>query len=311
MAIRIVEAPDSGDVHYGASGGGQTLRYTAHTTAGENKADIFLYALAGTVPFLNGFIRNDLKVDSKDGAPNVFTVTVEYGTTGVGGSDQPLGGVGSDGSPPTNATAPAAPNTPLTSGWSFSIQAPTLHITQSKETVDRAKRGGGVPRNFRGAIGVSMNGPDMEVEGCDVPPPASFTFKRTVPRANVTQEYLDTLSQIAGKPNDADFYFWKAGEVLLQSADGTYTQGEGWSITFQFGIEKNNDNVIICGPSAPGAADGLPAIPGPGVLTKRGWDYMWVLYGKTDVSGQMVKQPEAVYIERVFDYADYSRLEIG
>ena len=303
MAIRIVEAPDSGDVHYGASGGGQTLRYTAYTTAGETKAAIFLYALAGTLPFLNGFIRNDLKVESKNGAANLYTVTVEYGTTGVGGSDQPLGGPGSDGSPPTNATAPAATNAPLTSGWSFSIQAPTLHITQSKETLIKLERGGGVAQNFFGAIGVSSNGPDMEIEGCDLPPPAAFTFKRTVPRATVTQAYLDTLSSIAGRPNDADFYFWKAGEVLLQSADGTYTQGEGWSINFQFGIEKNRDNIVIC--------DGLPAIPAPGVLTKRGWDYMWILYAKTDVGGRMVKRPLSVYVERVFDYADYSLLEIG
>ncbi len=302
MAIYVNESPDSRDFNFGSNGGGEVLKYNVRTTAGETEAQIYLAALTGSFPFFNGFIRQDIKVTT-NGAPHLWKVEISYGTTGVGGGDQPLGGAGSDGSPPTNASAPAATNTPLTSGWSFSIQAPTLHITQSKETLIKLERGGGVAQDFFGAIGVSSNGSDLEVEGCDLPPPAAFTFKRTVARATVTQEYLDTLSAIAGKPNDDDFYFWKAGEVLLQSADGTYTQGEGWSITFQFGIEKNRDNIVIC--------PGLPAIPAPGVLTKRGWDYMWVLYEKTDVGGRMVKRPLSVYVERVFDYADYSLLEIG
>ncbi|MBP3955501.1 hypothetical protein J8F10_09425 [Gemmata sp. G18] len=310
MAIRVVESPDSGDLHYGAQGGGQVLKYTVVTTAGETKAAVFLAALAGTLPYLNGFVRNDLKIESKNGAANVYAVEVNYGTTGVGGGDQPLGGVGNDGGPPMTPSGPGSPTTPLTSGWTFRIQAPTLHLTTSLGTVDKAKRGGGAAPDFKRRIGVDRDG---KTQGCDVPPAAAFTFSRTIARATVTQGYLNTLSAIAGKPNNAPFYGWEEGEVLLMSAYGTYTQNDGWSITFEFGVQKNDNNVIVCGPSAPGATDGLPAIPGPGVFTKKGWEYLWVKEEEIPdpVTGAIVTVPGYAYIEKVLEPADFSLLEIG
>lgn len=299
--IRMQESPDSRDLHYGASGGGQTLRLTAITTAGETESQIWIYALQQSDPYFNGFIRQDIKVRRGSG-PNHFTIEIEYGPSGVGGGDQPLGGVGNDGGPPDQPTGPESQATPLTSGWSFSIQAPTLHIEQSLVTLVRLGRDGDVDKapDYKGRIGVDRDGTTL---GCDVPPPARFTFSRTVAKAVVTQAYLDVLSDLAGKVNDSAFYFWQAGEVLFQSAEGQFSREEGWSITYKFAVEKNNPNVIIC--------DGLP--PLFATISKPGWAFLWVREEEiTDPATQKrVTQPAAAYVEMVIEERDFSLLEIG
>lgn len=291
--IRLPEDPESRDLHYGSQGGGQTLRFTAITTAGESEVLVYLHALVNTPPYFNGFIRQDIKVTRK-GAPHLFGVLVEYGTTGVGGGDQPLGGPGGDGGPPATPTAPAADNTPLASGYAFSIRAPRLHLTQSRATVASYKRGGGPAPDFKRAIGVDKDG---KPEGCDVPPDPRFTFKRTVARATVTPGYLETLEALAGRPNDAPFYGRAAGEVLYLAADGQYTQGDGWSITHEFGVEANETGIAICA--------GLDGI------AKKGWEYLWVLYEEVRDGNKVLTVPAAAYVEEVLRPAPFHLIEIG
>lgn len=299
--IKVVEDPESRGMSVGAQNSSQDYILNVVTTAGESEAELYLFAIQATQPYLSsGLIRNDIKLTPR-GAPNLWRVTIGYGTTGVGGGDQPLGGTGNDGGPPQQPQGPQSPQESLKGGWSFSIQAPTLHITQSLGTVGAYKRGGGAPKNFGGRIGVDQEGATI---GCDIPPPARFTFKRTTARAVVTQAYLDVLSELAGRPNNAPFYFWQEGEVLFQSAEGQYTAGEGWSINWTFAVEKNDPNVIIC--------DGLPHPPA--TILKYGWDYMWVLEETIEdpaQGGRVVQYPGAVYLERVLKFADFSLLEIG
>lgn len=294
MAIRLREKPDSRELHFGASGGGETWRYTAITTGGESRLQVWLYVLSQTQPILSdsGFIRQDIRVQA--GAGPLFDVEVEYGTTGVGGGDQPLGGVGNDGGAPTNPTAPGSSSAPLTSGYSFSIKAPRIHFTQSRVTVSATKRGGGVARDFKGAVGV---GADGKVEGVDFPPDPRITFSRTWARGSVTQGYLATLAALAGRPNDAEFYGWDAGSVILMQADGQFTRGEGWSITASFGVEENEVNIAIC--------DGLV------VPAKKGWEYLWILYEEIQDGNNVVTVPAAAYVEELLRPTDFALMEIG
>lgn len=299
MAIRVTESPDSGGINYDANGGGTTLRYTVVTTAAETEAQIYTAALYGSFPYLNGFIRRRINVTPK-GGPNVWTVEIEYGTTGVGGGDQPLGGQASDGSPPPNAEAPASTTTPLTSGWSFSIRAPKLHLTQSRATVLAVKRGGGVAEDFKGRVGVDR---DRKTVGVDWPPEPAFTFKRTVAAPVVTLGYLETLALIAGRPNNAPFYGFDAGSVILLEADGQFTQGEGWSITFGFGVELGDNAIEIC--------DGLPTAPD--VIAKKGFEYLWILEEEVrdPATGKNVVVPSAAYVEELLRPVDFGLLLIG
>jgi hypothetical protein len=303
VAIRMQESPDSRDLHYGAQGGGQTFRLTAITTAGETEAQVWIYALQQSEPYFNGFIRQDIKVRRGSG-PNYFTVEIEYGPSGVGGGDQPLGGAGNDGGPPTEPTGPGSDTAALKSGWSFSLRVPRLHITQSNLTMLRVARTGffnGVAPNYRGAIGVSDDG--KEVEGCDWPPEPAFTIGRTTARPVVTMGYIEAIRSVLGRPNVAPFYQRAAGEVMLLQADGQYSRDEGWSINWTFGVEANNPNVLIC--------DGLPPLFAS--IAKKGFEYLWILYvlDEDAPAGQMVKVPGAAYVEQIVEPADYSLLEIG
>lgn len=298
MAIRLRESPDSRELHYGAQGGGQTLKFTVIATAGETEAQVYSYALANTPPYFNGFIKQDVKVVPQ--ATPLFTVEVEYGTTGVGGGDQPLGGVAGDGSPPPSPTAPAGDSAPLPNGWSFSITAPRVHITQSLARIAGYLRGGAAAApDFAGKIGYDPK--TKKVDGCDVPPEPAFKFSRTWARANVTLGYFKTLAALAGRTNNAAFYGFEAGEVLLLSANGQGTEGEKWSITAEFGVAFNEVIPID------GICDGLPAV----AAAVPGWSYKWILDTEVIDEGVAVIQPRALYIEKVCKDGDFAGLEIG
>ncbi len=293
MSIFVNESPDSRDLNNGADSGGETLRYNVRTTAGETEAQIYLAALQGSFPFFNGFIRN--KIDIKpNGAPHLWKVEIEYGTTGVGGGNQPLGGVGNDGSPPPNPSGPGNDTTPLTAGFSFSFTPRKSHITHSLQTVSITTRLGALEEDFKGAINV---GKDGRPEGVDIPPDPSFLFKRTVPRANVTAAYLRTIKNMCGKVNTAAFYEQAAGEVLYMGCDGNYTKGEGWTLTHSFGGAENEVHISV-GPDID-------------VPSKKGFEYMWVRYEEVNVSGLVVTRPRAAYVERVLEEGNFALLEIG
>ncbi len=299
MSIFVNESPDSREVNLGSNGGGQVLRYNVRTTAGETEAQIYLAALTGSFPYFNGFIRQDIKI-TPNGAPHLWKVEISYGTTGVGGGDQPLGGAGSDGGPPTTPSGPANASTPLASGYSFTIRPTRLHILKSNQTIAKFKAGGGTATDRQNVIG-NVQGDRGEPEGVDWPPEASSTFKRTVARANVTFEYLSTLYDLVGRYNDAPFYSWAAGEVLFLAADGTYTQGDGWSLTFEFGVNKNEDSITI--------SPNLPQTPE--IISKKGWQYLWVSYVEQLVGTKRVPVPDECYVEKIFPAVDFALLEIG
>src|SRR5688572_6342603 len=116
MAIRLREHPDSRELTFGSQGGGQPFHLTAITTNGESETEVWLYVLSQSTPYYNGFIRQSLVVKPLGGP--LFDVVIQYGTAGVGGGDQPVGGVAGDGSPPIEPTPPAGASDPLLSGYS-------------------------------------------------------------------------------------------------------------------------------------------------------------------------------------------------
>ncbi len=291
MAIRLREHPDSRELNFGSQGGGQTFHVTAVTTAGESETTVWLYVMSQSTPYYNGFVRQSIVV--KPIAGPLFDVVIAYGTAGVGGGDQPVGGIAGDGSPPIEPTAPSG-STPVISGYSFSITAPRIHFTQSLDTISKTKRGGGDADDHKGAIGIDL---DKKPQGVDWPPEAAFTFTRTWGLATVTTSYFNTLAQIAGRTNNATFYGFAAGEVLFQSATGNYTQGEGWSMSASFGVSKNVVNLAIC--------DGLT------VPAKGGWEYVWVEYESIDDGGKKVTVPRAAYVEKIINPAAFGLIGIG
>jgi hypothetical protein len=185
------------------------------------------------------------------------------------------------------------PKKPGESSFSFDTGGGTQHLTQSKETIDRIALPGEDPPDFKGAIGVSND----SVEGTDITIPVyNFTETHYIPIARITQAYKKKLFELTGTVNDADFKGFEAGEVLFMGASGSQRGKDDWEITYRFAVSPNANNLVV------GDMNGI---------AKKGWEYLWVRYADAEDENVLVKQPVAVYIERVYDEGDFSELGIG
>jgi hypothetical protein len=177
--------------------------------------------------------------------------------------------------------------------FEFTTGGGTQRITQSIETV--GKYPAGAP-DFGGAIGVTDSG----VEGVDIHVP-SLTFSETYLFAEVAPSYRLLLVRMSARINAAPFRGLAAGDVLFLGADVRYDAKLGekpWSVTYRFAAQEGRTNFTVGDIT---------------VAAKAGWDYMWVRYADEEDAGAgaLVKVPSAVYIERVYEPADFSLLGIG
>lgn len=313
---RLRETWDSRRVRVSATGGGTTWKGVLWGTFDE--AEAYETARVNTPLTLQGFVREDIDVQPLGGGH--WSVSVEYGTRGLGGSGDipvgadpgsggpdPGGGGGGGGYNPSQPTGDEA----LTGGFSFSIEPPSYRITQALSTYSRTKRGATTnddpnpARSFKGAINVQ---PDGRVEGAELPPRPESTWQRTVFRPAMSLDYYRTLVSIAGRVNASDWYGFKSGEVYYYGCEAQYTK-DGWTITHKFGFSPNvTEPIEIC--------DGLtveaPDQPAGNDVVKEGFMYLWVAYEEiADDNGLTVTVPEAAYVERVLPYADFTAIGIG
>lgn len=290
MPLQLFEAEDSrNDLHYGASGGGVTLRWIV---TGETDEALVFAAVLGIAPTAYlGFIRRDFVLE-KLGGPN-WKVNVPYGTTGLGGGDAPTGVT------PEQPTEPgggggAAQTTPLGAGYSFDTTGGTAHLTQSFQTrysILRDDLPGDAP-DYKRAIQVGEDG----VAGVDVPA-RSLKWSRTVAREVVTLGYIDTISDMVGKVNAEEFYGFPAHSVTYLGATGQFTEGEKWSVTHNFEVFKQLVDEEIC--------EGLEV---PEVF---GSDFLWVKYDEEAGDDEIAPRPIAAYVEIIKKEADFGDLEIS
>ena len=85
---------------------------------------------------------------------------------------------------------------------------------------------------------------------------------------------------------------------MFLGASGAKRGFEDWEITFRFAASPN-----VAGLQ-------LGNIPG---INKEGWHYLWVRFTDEveNVAKVLIKKPVAAYVERVYDYGDFSGLGIG
>lgn len=179
-------------------------------------------------------------------------------------------------------TVPYAKNQSENGSLSFSFDGTggSIHITTSKETVASY---GGTPPDYKQMIGV--NGED--VAGADIVIPAmKFIVSFRHPLGVVTIPFAKALGRLTGKFNSDTFLTCAPGEILFlgpTGSDGTNAEAE---VTYTFVYEENLQNQVV------GAITGI---------TKRGHDIAWIKWKDAVDGGKPVKQPEHVYIERVYD----------
>ena len=176
------------------------------------------------------------------------------------------------------------------SSFSFDTGGGTTHITQSLQTIGKHAPVGKVAPDFKGAIGVTHD----SVEGADVTIPIySFTETHYIPVASVTGAYKTILFALTGRTNDDAFKGFAAGEVLFLGASGSQRGEEDWEITFRFAASPNVTGLTI--------GDIVN-------IDKKGWEYLWVRYADAEDEQVLVKQPIAVYVEKVYDEGDFAGL---
>lgn len=192
---------------------------------------------------------------------------------------------------------------PLKRARSFDTTGATQHITQSHaigsgNSLAFESRYPSTAPNMSGAIGVDDNG----VNGVDiVVPQLQWQESYDVPNAYVTNTYMRGLAVLTGTVNAASFRGFNAGEVLFVGCSGSQEwddqKGRGpWSLTFRFVASPNVTNQTIGSISN---------------IAKKGHDYLWVRYETAQSNNTLIKQPKAVYVNKVYNDGDFSALGIG
>ena len=199
---------------------------------------------------------------------------------------------------------------PLKRSRSFDTTGGTQHITQAAQGDIVGVSGNAVTtaspeRRFppsapmmNGAIGVDSNG----VNGVDiVSPQLQWQEQYDVPNAYITSAYIRGLAGITGTVNNASFRGFASGEVLFLGCSGNQEwddqKGRGpWSLTYRFVASQNVTNKTI------GSISGID---------KKGHEYLWVRYEDAVSSSSLIKQPKAVYVDKVYMDGDFSGLGIG
>jgi hypothetical protein len=183
------------------------------------------------------------------------------------------------------------------SSYSFDTTGGTRKMTQSLETISRNSSLVGGPPDFEGAIGVTAD----SVEGVDITVPQfSFTETHYVPAAIAsTATYQATLFLLTGRINNAPFKGFARGECLFLGASGSKRGTEDWEISFKFAAQPNEFNLQY--------GDNVT------VAEKLGWHYIWVRYEDSDDANakRRIKVPTAAYVERVYNFGDFSLLGLG
>lgn len=192
----------------------------------------------------------------------------------------------------------------VSSSISFDTTSGTGHITQAnKKNVagltantgqDRYAKPGKNAPNTEGAIDIEGD----QVRGVDVTIPA-FNFSETwkFSSEKVVTKYLTDLYRITGKINNAPWRIFNKGEVLFLGARGQLDRGATTcQITFSFAVNPNDDDLTV------GEITGIK---------KGGWDYMTVTYEDVVAGETIIKRPRFVYVNSVYEGADFSKLNIG
>ena len=172
--------------------------------------------------------------------------------------------------------------------FSFTTSGGTQKLKQSLQTKGR------YPEEAPDMYGAIEYDGD-EVAGVDVIRPSSdFSESRVV--AKVTTAYRKKLAALTGKVNSKTFKGYAPGEVLFLGANASGKKGQPVEITYGFSASPNLVDFKIGGIE---------------VAECDGWDYAWVTYEKKLSANSLVKKPTAVYVEKVYERADFRALGLG
>lgn len=204
-------------------------------------------------------------------------------------------------------------NEPVLYDISYDVGSGTQHITQSIQTLDSKATNHPVTdaartaRNFGRAIGVTLNNGKLEVAGCDVlTGEAVFKRKVLIPAIAFTGAYATVLANLLRDPehkracvNDAPFFGFEAGEVLIRTASVGEVDASGYRpAMFEFAVSRNQLEVTI-------SEDPLLRMG-----NVKGWSHIWVTYEQVTTDGKTRVIPFEAFEEKVYPDGDFSALNL-
>jgi hypothetical protein len=243
--------------------------YKVHTPTGADgpamaeECETAVLAVAPTD--YRGWPLDDVIVGPDPQSHNTFIVTVVYAAGG--GGELPETGT-------------------ILVGWDTG--GGTAKMNFSKQTVATFPGGGPDLKN-------AINYKDGKVEGVDV----ILRGKQLIIKKYVANDDLDdheaAADECTRKTNNASFFGYAAGEVLMVRARAARRSSNDYEITYEFLVHPNETGVTFAGISS---------------VDKKGHEYAWPLYGEAVAGNELVTLPRYIMVERVYDEADFDLLEL-
>lgn len=284
MDIEVYEFYQSRKVNVGWKGQSAELMFVLNGTSEDHLARAAFLSVFPASFF--GLLFEDADIEPVGGL--FWKATARYNSTTTQSAD------GQGGAEP--GTAPPVPSgtDPVSPEYSFDISTVTEKITQSKQTISKTRRGGLLPApDNQKAIGVTLDG---NVEGCDrMSPHMEWSVTRVF--GFVTLNYFQSLYALVGTTNNATFYGFPAGTLLFIGASLQVRDGTRPTMSYKFAARPNQTDIEICTDLV--------------VPVKKGWEYLWVSYKNVDDAGKLFMQPDAAYVERIYDPSNFALLGIG
>jgi hypothetical protein len=264
-----------------------TTTYRVFADGGESDADIATAAESDIPTTLEGLGNRTITLRllvAKSGAAQ-WRAAVRWTASGVGGQK-----------PVSRETGDNV--------YQFEVGAESVLVTQSLETI--SKHPAGTAADYKGALNVSRDGANLRVQGVNIDDPF-FRWSEThyLSTATVTAAYRKGLADLRATPLNAAAFAvasgaattYPIGTVKFLGASGTQ-RADDWEITFHFAYRKDE---VIPVTYYTGASENV---------TKPGWAYIWFSYDDLVDANELVKQPRAAYVERMFAVGDFTALGI-
>lgn len=187
-------------------------------------------------------------------------------------------------------------------------------VNTSLETVSAMSAIAGVPyTEYNRLINVDKEGASQgtEIKASTVHINVSLNW----PDGAIDEGYLLKLAEMSPSVNATDWFGFAPGALLFEGANidrvtctdpydnTTYFR---WKISYTFLGERNEilyEPVTYLSPYAPNWGDYV-------IVPKRGWDYLWKSYVTTVVDGYPQTVLKQINVEQMYNYIDFSELEI-
>lgn len=173
--------------------------------------------------------------------------------------------------------------------FDFDTQGGTVRIFQAKATQVFKAAGAGGP-DHKDAIDVQGD----DVRGTEIIIPAlrmNYSFR--YPSGMITEAYARGMARNVGKTNDRTWHGFARGECLLLGSTGRSGSSSETTLTHSIACSENVTGLTI------GAIANV---------AKKGWETVWISYKSTKDGDNPVKQPEFVYVQRVYDECDFANV---